>query len=66
MPSSSHNYSGCGKKAILGMVGSYLGVSLDKDLALAECEAREALPGCWDRFQVLLLPLASSSASLIF
>ena len=55
MPSPSHNYSGCGKKAILGMVGSYLGVSLDKDLALAQCEAREALPGCWHRFQVLLM-----------
>ena len=56
----SHNYSGCGKKAILGMVGSYLGVSLDKDLALAECEAREALPGCWDRFQDYL---ANNSAT---
>ena len=43
----SHNYSEERMCQSLGMMGSYLGVSLAKDLRVAECEARTDLPICW-------------------
>ena len=51
---SSHNYSQCGKAQMLGMIGSYLGVSLHKDVGIAQCEVRETLPACWQDFLVYL------------
>ena len=51
---NGHNYSQCGKTQMLGMIGSYLGVSLHKDAGIAECEVKESLPNCWQDFLVYL------------
>jgi len=47
---SSHVYHECGKKQWLGMMGSYLGVSMGKDLQISECETKEQLPQCLTDF----------------
>lgn len=51
---NSHNYSQCGKTQMLGMIGSYLGVSLRKDVGIAQCEVRESFPSCWQDFLIYL------------
>ena len=38
----------------LGMMGSYLGVAIAKDLRVAECEARTDLPICWQEAKAYL------------
>ena len=51
---NNHNYSQCGKTQMLGMIGSYLGVSLRKDVGIAQCEVKESLPSCWQDFMIYL------------
>lgn len=48
---SSHVYKDCRVRKFFGMIGSYYGVSLRKDFAIAKCDIQQSVPKCWNEFK---------------
>jgi len=48
---SSHIYKDCRVRKFFGMIGSYYGVSLRKDFAIAKCDIQQSVPKCWNEFK---------------
>jgi len=48
---SSHTYKDCQIRKFFGMLGSYFGVSLKKDLEIAKCDIQQSVPQCWQEFK---------------
>ena len=48
---TTHEYKDCRDRNFFGMIGSYYGVSLKKDFAIAKCDIQESVPKCWNKFK---------------
>merc|ERR1711892_842786 len=48
---TTHEYKDCRVRKFFGMIGSYYGVSLKKDFAIAKCDIQESVPKCWNEFK---------------
>jgi len=48
---SSHEYKDCRVRKFFGSIGSYFGVSLKKDFAIAKCDIQQSVPKCWNEYK---------------
>jgi len=48
---SSHMYQDCWVRKLFGSIGSYFGVSLKKDFAIAKCDIQQSVPKYWNEFK---------------